>query len=119
MVLAVGAGTGVISGFFGIGGGFLIVPGLILSTGIPIINAVWTSLVAIVAFGATTAATYTLSGLVGCPLVAVFVAGGAIGAVIGCSLVHRLNPCQSTLNGLFASVILILGVAMAWSRMTA
>jgi uncharacterized membrane protein YfcA len=118
-VLAVGAGTGVISGFFGIGGGFLIVPGLILSTGIPTINAVSTSLVAIVAFGSTTAATYSLSGLVDWPLAAFFIAGGAIGAVIGCSLLQLLKPYQSTLNGLFAGVILIFGVAMAWSTMTA
>jgi uncharacterized membrane protein YfcA len=114
-VLAIGAGTGVISGFFGIGGGFLIVPGLVFSAGMPTINAVSTSLVAIVAFGTTTAATYSFSGLVDWPLASVFIAGGVVGSVIGCSLVHRLKPYQSTLNGLFAGVILIFGVAMAWS----
>jgi uncharacterized membrane protein YfcA len=107
----------VVSGFFGIGGGFLIVPGLLFSTGMPTINAVSTSLVAIVAFGSTTAATYSLSGLVDWSLAAVFIGGGAIGAVIGCSLVHRLKPYQSMLNGLFASVVLIFGIAMAWSAL--
>src|SRR3546814_3964504 len=38
-VLSYGLGTGVFSGFFGIGGGFLIVPGLRLSTDMPMINA--------------------------------------------------------------------------------
>ena len=38
-VLGFGLGTRVFSGFFGIGGGFLIVPGLAASTGMPIINA--------------------------------------------------------------------------------
>jgi hypothetical protein len=35
--------------------------------------------------------------------------------LIGCSLVHQLKPHQSTLSGLFAGVILIFGIAMAWS----
>jgi uncharacterized membrane protein YfcA len=39
-VLGFGLGTGVFSGFFGVGGGFLIVPGLVASTGMPIINAI-------------------------------------------------------------------------------
>jgi uncharacterized membrane protein YfcA len=116
-VLAVGAGTGIVSGFFGIGGGFLIVPGLVFSTGMPTINAVSTSLVAIVAFGSTTAATYSLSGLVDWPLAAVFVVGGAVGAIGGCGLVHRLKPYHSMLNGLFAGVILLFGIGMAWSAL--
>ncbi|HET9428175.1 MAG TPA: sulfite exporter TauE/SafE family protein, partial [Allosphingosinicella sp.] len=52
-VLGFGAGTGAFSGFFGIGGGFLIVPGLMASTGMPMINAIGSSLVAVTAFGLT------------------------------------------------------------------
>ena len=37
-VLGFGLGTGVFSGFFGIGGGFLIVPGLVAATGMPILK---------------------------------------------------------------------------------
>jgi len=47
----VALGAGGASGFFGIGGGFLIVPGLMLATGMPMINAVGTSLLAVGAFG--------------------------------------------------------------------
>ncbi|MFT8638332.1 MAG: sulfite exporter TauE/SafE family protein, partial [Pseudoclavibacter sp.] len=54
-VMTYGLGTGALSGFFGIGGGFLIVPALIASTGMPILNAIGTSLVAVAAFGASTA----------------------------------------------------------------
>lgn len=57
-------GTGVFSGFFGIGGGFLIVPGLMASTDMVMINAIGSSLVAVTAFGLTTAANYAFSGLV-------------------------------------------------------
>jgi uncharacterized membrane protein YfcA len=42
--------AGVLSGFFGIGGGFLIVPGLILATGMPTIDAVGSSLLAVGTF---------------------------------------------------------------------
>ncbi|MDN3564858.1 sulfite exporter TauE/SafE family protein, partial [Paeniroseomonas aquatica] len=45
-IAAIGFGVGLLSGFFGIGGGFLIVPGLIFATGMPMINAVGTSLLA-------------------------------------------------------------------------
>jgi uncharacterized membrane protein YfcA len=61
-ILGLGLATGTLSGFFGIGGGFLIVPALMLATGMSIINAVSSSLVAVTAFGLTTAASYAWSG---------------------------------------------------------
>jgi uncharacterized protein len=61
-VLGFGLGSGSFSGFFGIGGGLLIVPGLVASTGMPILNAIGTSLVAVTAFGPTTALNYAASG---------------------------------------------------------
>src|SRR6202023_3781496 len=54
-IVGLGLATGTLSGFFGIGGGFLIVPALMLATGMPIMNAVSSSLVAVTAFGLTTA----------------------------------------------------------------
>src|SRR5256885_8761845 len=62
-ITGLGLATGTLSGFFGIGGGFLIVPALMLATGMPIMNAVSSSLVAVTAFGMTTAASYAWSGL--------------------------------------------------------
>ena len=82
-LLALGLATGSLSGFFGIGGGFLIVPGLMLSTGMPILNAVGSSLIAVAAFGATAAANYALSGLVDWWLAAIFICGGLIGGIAG------------------------------------
>src|SRR3979411_3469733 len=63
-IVTLGVATGTLSGFFGIGGGFLIVPALMLATGMPILNAVSSSLVAVTAFGLTTAARYAWSGLI-------------------------------------------------------
>ena len=39
MLVGLGLASGALSGFFGIGGGFLIVPALIFATGMPILNA--------------------------------------------------------------------------------
>lgn len=55
---AVALAAGAASGFFGIGGGFLIVPGLMLATGMPMINAIRTSLLSVGAFGLATALNY-------------------------------------------------------------
>src|SRR3954453_15541085 len=81
-IVSLGLATGTMSGFFGIGGGFLIVPALMLATGMPIMNAVSSSLVAVTAFGLTTAASYAWSGLVSWGLAALFVAGGIAGGLL-------------------------------------
>jgi uncharacterized membrane protein YfcA len=54
-LIAVGACAGLLSGFFGIAGGFLIVPGLMLTTGMPILAAIGTSLFSVGNFGVITA----------------------------------------------------------------
>ena len=69
-IVGLGLATGTLSGFFGIGGGFLIVPALMLATGMAIMNAVSSSLVAVTAFGLTTATSYAWSGLVSWALAA-------------------------------------------------
>jgi len=53
-VASAALGVGALSGFFGIGGGFLIVPDLLFSTGMPMICAICSSLLAVGAFGLTT-----------------------------------------------------------------
>jgi hypothetical protein len=75
---------------FGIGGGFLIVPGLMLATGMPLTFAIGTSLVVVTAFGAATAASYALSGLVDWWLAGLFVLGGLLGGFAGAALGKRM-----------------------------
>jgi hypothetical protein len=108
-VLSFGFATGLFSGFFGIGGGFLIVPGLIAATGMPVLNAVGTSLVAVTAFGLTTAANYALSGLINWPLAGVFILGGFIGSFGGMRTAKCLSGTTGHLTVVFA--ILIFAVA--------
>jgi uncharacterized protein len=104
--------TGTLSGFFGIGGGFLIVPALMLATGMPIINAVSSSLVAVTAFGLSTAASYAWSGLVSWQLAGLFIAGGLGGGLIGTSLARSLSTQRGALNIVFASVIVLVALYM-------
>ena len=104
-----GLGTGAFSGFFGIGGGFLIVPGLTAATGMSMINAVGSSLVAVTAFGLTTAINYSLSGLVDWALASAFIAGGLVGSLVGTELARTLSKQKGRLSIVFA--VLIFAVA--------
>ena len=118
-VLGFGLGTGAFSGFFGIGGGFLIVPGLIGSTGMPILNAVGTSLVAVTAFGLTTAFNYALSGLVNWPLAFTFIAGGVLGSVAGMLLARQLSGRTGRLTTVFATLIFVVASYMLFKSASA
>ncbi|MCW5714315.1 MAG: sulfite exporter TauE/SafE family protein [Bauldia sp.] len=111
-LVTLGIAAGTLSGFFGIGGGFLVVPALMLATGMPVLNAIGSSLVAVTAFGLTTAANYATSGLVDWVLAAVFVAGGIVGGIGGALLARRLAARRGLLRRLFAVLILAVAVYM-------
>jgi hypothetical protein len=111
-LLLLGFLTGLLSGFFGIGGGFLIVPGLMLATGMPILNAIGSSLVAVSAFGLTTAVNYAWSGLVDWRLAAIFLAGGVVGGLAGATLARHLADKRGALNVTFALVIFAVATYM-------
>jgi len=114
-----GAMTGLLSGFFGIGGGFLVVPGLIASTGMPILFAVGSSLVAVTAFGLTTALSYAASGLIAWRLGAVFIGGGAVGSIGGSRLATRLADRKGALNMVLAALIVVVAFYMLYRTVTA
>lgn len=114
-----GAATGAFSGFFGIGGGFLIVPGLIAATGMPLLSAVGSSLVAVTAFGLTTALNYAWSGLVDWPLATVFVLGGIGGGIGGAFAAGQLSKRRGLLGSLFAALIFVVAIYMAWRSASA
>ena len=111
-IVGLGLATGTLSGFFGIGGGFLIVPALMLATGMPIMNAVSSSLVAVTAFGLTTAASYAYSGLISWGLAGLFIAGGIAGGLIGTRAARVLADRRGALNIVFAMVIIAVALYM-------
>ena len=100
--------TGMASGFFGIGGGFLIVPALMLATSMPMINAIGSSLLAVGSFGLATALNYAASGLVDWTIASEFIAGGIVGGIFGMILANRLSTGKNTLNRIFAALIFVV-----------
>ena len=114
LTAAVALTVGVASGFFGIGGGFLIVPGLLLATNMPMIQAVGSSLLAVAAFALATALNYALSGLVDWRVAGEFISGGIVGGVLGMSLCNRLSTSKGTLNRIFAMLIFIVAAAVLY-----
>ena len=108
-----GLGVGLLSGFFGIGGGFLIVPGLIWATAMPMTAAVGTSLLAVTAFGLSTAASYALSGLVNWPIVALMIVGGVAGSLAGIALGKRLAGTKRGLETAFGVMVIGVGLYVA------
>jgi uncharacterized membrane protein YfcA len=109
-----GAFTGMVSGFFGIGGGFLVVPGLIATTHMPALFAVGSSLVAVTAFGLMTAFNYARSGFVDWPLAMSFILGGGMGGAIGAWCASSLGQRKGLLNTLSATVIALTGLYMLY-----
>ena len=109
---ALGLATGAISGFFGIGGGFLIVPGLMLGSGMPLLNAIGSSLIGVGVFGLTTAANYAISGLIDWKIAIEFVLGGAVGGWFGMRLAMRLALHRTALNYLFSGIIFAVAIYM-------
>jgi len=100
-----GLAVGALTGFVGVGGGFLIIPALVLLSRIPMKRAVGTSLV-IVAFNCFTGfAGYAGAVTINYPLMALFTAVAIVGSFFGAMLTHRISA--ETLKRGFA-VFLIL-----------
>lgn len=104
--------VGLLSGLFGIGGGFLIVPALMLATRMPLINAIGSSLIAIAALGSATAANYAIGGFVDWGLAAALLAGGVVGGFAGAAAARRLAGRRRLLNAVFSIGIVASGVAV-------
>ena len=98
--------AGMASGFFGIGGGFLVVPCLLYATRMPMIDAVGSSLLAVAAFSVATAANYARSGLVAWGIAAWFIAGGLAGGLAGLRCAGALCTQKDRLRRVFAIIIL-------------
>ncbi len=118
-IFPIGFGVGLLSGFFGIGGGFLIVPGLMFATAMPLLNAVGSSLFSVGMFGTTTGITYTLAGLVNWLIVVEYLVGGIPGGIIGARLALKLGTRKKMLNRVFAGILLIVAAYMLYVNVTA
>lgn len=92
LLLVVGVLTGVLSGLFGVGGGFVIVPALVLFSGMSIHRAVGTSLMVIALVSVSGVAAQAWAGRIIDPVVtSLFVAGGIAGLFAGQRIGRRLS----------------------------
>ena len=113
VILAVASGVGVLTGFFGVGGGFAIVPALTLVMGLPMTYVVGTSLLVV-----TINSALGLAGRLGSDLkldwglVAVFTASAVAGSLVGGRIGTRLDPSRA--QRAFAVMLLLVA---AWTAL--
>ncbi len=103
--LAIGLAAGALSGLFGVGGGILIVPGLVLLARMPQRRAHATSLAAILPIAVSGAAGYGIEGAVDWVAVGLLTVGGILGAFLGTSLLRRIP--DRGLRVIFAGFLLV------------
>lgn len=100
--LGIGFGVGLLTGFFGVGGGFLIVPALLFVMGFPIKMAIGTSMLSI--------ALISMGGIIGhlklvqidLKLTALIIAGSLVGMIVGTRIGRTAD--QHTLQKAFAAL---------------
>ena len=114
-LLVIGIVAGIAAGMFGIGGGLIIVPALVLIYKISQHAAVGTSLGAILLpVGALGAWVYWKNGNLNVRYALLIAAGLLVGGFIGAKLVEPVSDL--TLRRLFGAFLLVVSVKMMWGR---
>ncbi len=109
--IALSGGTvGALTGFLGVGGGFLIVPALVMIVGLSMREAVGTSLV-IIAMNSAAGLLGHLGGeMVDMPVIVSFAVAGILGSLLGTRLTRIIKPDQ--LRTAFAGLVVLLGLVL-------
>jgi uncharacterized membrane protein YfcA len=103
--------TGFLSGFLGVGGGFIIMPALVYLIGLPTSIAVGTSLITVLFSGAYGCFTYAVKGRVEIFAAIIMLFGASIGAQIGATAVRYVKGYGIRL--LFAIMIIFAALSVA------
>ena len=107
---AVGASAGLLSGLFGVGGGILMVPAMVLLIGFGQHRAQATSLAAIVPIAMVGALVFGQAGSVDLAAAAVLAGGSLLGVQAGARLMHRLS--DQRLTWIFGTFLIVVALAM-------
>ncbi len=109
-ILIVGIAGGFVGGFFGVGGGIVLVPLIlwVLKTERHVAHA--TSLAAIIVIAIAGMAGFAVEGQVDWVVGVGLAIGGVLGAAYGATLMDRLSP--RTLRNVFAAVLIVSGLRM-------
>jgi uncharacterized membrane protein YfcA len=116
LVLVIGAGVGLLTGILGVGGGFLVVPALVMLLGLPIQVAIGTSLVVIAMNSAAGFLGHVSSGSFDWMVTLVFVAAGLVGTFSGMRLSSRLS--SSKLQKAFAVFVIALAFFLLFDNLS-
>ena len=111
-----GLGLGLLTGFFGVGGGFLIVPALTLGLGLPMRQAIGTSLAVITMNALAGVVGYLGGGIVDWPLTVLVSLGAVGGALVGGRLAGTV-PERGLRRG-FASMVALIAVYLVYRNAT-
>jgi len=94
-VLAAGSVVGFLTGLFGVGGGFVIVPALALVLKMPMPEAIGTSLLVIAINSAVALSTRIATTAIDWEVTLPFMIAAVLGVVSGSRIAHRLDPKRS------------------------
>ncbi|MFC7203738.1 sulfite exporter TauE/SafE family protein [Haloferax namakaokahaiae] len=111
MILLVAFATGLLSGFLGVGGGFIRMPALFYLIGVPVPIAVGTDLFEIMFSGGIGSFLYAQSGGVDLSIVAPLLAGSALGARVGSAATAIVN--EDEIKIYFGLMLLLGALAVA------
>ncbi|WP_204365896.1 sulfite exporter TauE/SafE family protein [Haloferax denitrificans] len=111
MILLVAFATGLLSGFLGVGGGFIRMPALFYLIGVPVPIAVGTDLFEIMFSGGIGSFLYAQSGGVDLSIVAPLLAGSALGARVGSAATSIVN--EDEIKIYFGLMLLLGALAVA------
>lgn len=113
LLVVVGLMTGILSGLFGVGGGFVIVPALVLFSGMEIHRAVGTSLFVIVLISISGVASHIANGnQLSIETTLLFLAGGSAGMWLGGIVAGRLKG--PTLQKVFSVAVVLVAAFVIW-----
>ena len=110
VLLGLGASVGMMSGIFGVGGGFLIVPALTMLVGLDVVRAVPTSLLVIALNSAAGVAGHLTYGAVEWRVGGLFALAALAGAAVAVPIARQVS--QRTVRHAFAAVCVVLAVAI-------
>lgn len=113
-VLLSGLLVGILTGFFGVGGGFVIVPALVVVLGMPMHLAVGTSLLIIAINSGAGLLAHLQYGGIDVPTTLWFALGGLLGAFGGAALAGRVQ--EAALRQLFAYGMVVVAVYLLYQN---
>lgn len=116
LLLVTATGVGLLTGFFGVGGGFAVVPALVLALRLPMPVAIGTSLVVITVNSATALVSRLGQGpSLNWTLIAVFAAAAVVGSLLGSRIASHASSTRLSLW--FTLLLIAVAISTAISSL--